>query len=133
MIFRCLIMLITFTFGCASSHNKFESNLLASMNTWKGHHISQLIGQIGPYSNVHSDGANGKIYTWQIDPQSLPSLVPPRQYRASTAQMAIAQAAAQAAYQERVLLRQQMLSMKRRFYVRPNGIIYFVRIDYLHY
>lgn len=102
------LMLITFTTGCATSYNNdFDAKLLASMNTWRGYHISQLIEQIGPYSHVHSDGADGKIYTWQIDPHSLPPITPLRQYRSSTVNSAITQAASQNIYQQRLQLRQK--------------------------
>lgn len=37
----------------------------AEMESWKGHHVSELIRSVGPPQRIVSDGAGGRIYIWR--------------------------------------------------------------------
>ena len=57
-IFLCLLFLIVLV-GCASISRKMDS--------WKGHHKSELIASWGPPSRVTSDGKGGEILIYEYD------------------------------------------------------------------
>lgn len=39
----------------------------AEMESWKGHHVSELIRSVGPPQRIVSDAAGGKIYIWRSE------------------------------------------------------------------
>lgn len=72
-----IVLLVLLVFGCAhmedlnrriqnperkSSSN--EPSIKEMMDSWKGHHISEVIRRGGPADQVVSDEAGGRIYIW---------------------------------------------------------------------
>ena len=44
--------------GCASAINE-------TMDSWMGHHVSELIQSWGPPTRTTPDGKGGKVYIWE--------------------------------------------------------------------
>ena len=140
--------------GCVSTkthtlrekQREFEINLLKTMKTWEGHHISQLVQRLGPATYKVSDEAGGTIYIWKVDPNSLPYLSSPQyieppeiQSSPRSINQALSQSTSKMLYHQRVAkqrqhyyemnsVRQRILAMKRMFYVHPDGTIYLARL-----
>ena len=158
MKFRFVLILIVLLIvtGCVTTttpslmdeQREFEIKLLKTMKTWEGSHISQLVQRVGPPTEKTSDEASGTIYIWKIDPSSLPPLYPyehiehPRiQSPPRTTDQALVQSTSRLIYLQRITkrdqhyyemakLHQRMLSMKRMFYVRPDGTIYLAHLTF---
>ena len=98
-------MVLSFS-GCAYKNNK------EIMNSWMGSHISKVIQNWGPPTQITADGAGGHIYIWRPQPIPLPPESP----------YATAYEKQQAVYR-RIAIQTHNNSYKM-FYVRPNGIVY---------
>ena len=71
------------------------------MNSWMGHHISEVIQSWGPYQQAIPNGQGGMIYSWQSPVQVTMPVY--------------------GTILSRTVVRHQT------FYVRPDGIIYYWR------
>lgn len=67
-----IVMILTLFFaGCAKQYSASGSFRYA-MDSWIGRHISQVIQAWGEYTQVASDGADGKVYIWIEAPNPPP-------------------------------------------------------------
>ena len=71
------------------------------INSWRGHHISEVIQSWGPYQQAIPNGQGGMIYSWQSPVQVTMPVY--------------------GTILSRTVVRHQT------FYVRPDGIIYYWR------
>ena len=55
-----LLLLVISTVGCVGRINK-------TMDSWVGHHFSELIASWGPPAQVFEDGSGGRVMVWTIN------------------------------------------------------------------
>lgn len=116
-------------FGCSLKHNE-DAEILKVMKTWEGSHVSRLIRSWGPPNQKVSDEAGGLIYIYRYNTNALAPISPPKQEPSYSMSQTLNQASNRFIYQERLRQRHKMMAMKKCFYVRSNGTIYWTNIVY---
>ncbi len=119
--------------GCAASTSSPTLNEV--MDSWMGHHVSEVIRAWGPADRLAEDGAGGKIYIW-ITPGISPS--PPRRVWVTEWNPVLGQwegrwkeeSTGISGAIRKSLERELARSRRKEFFVRPDGIIYWYRTGY---
>ena len=111
-----IVALMLILSGCMTGKKMSEI-----MNSWEGHHVSDLIRSWGPPHEVTSDGRGGKIYIWRY--QGSIELLPGKTTERGSANVI----GSSVYYRNQTTYRRPVtveIDKQRMFWVNREGIIY---------